>query len=127
MSEPGDSAGGFFKSIQRLFDTVLATLRNRVELFAVEFLEERYRVVQALLLAGAALFLGAAGVALLVTVMIFLFPEHWRPGVAATLGVLCLVGAIILAFRLKKRLKEPPFEESIGQLRKDWDSLKPPP
>lgn len=126
MSEPGDSAGGIFSSARRLLDTVLATAQNRVELFAVEVQEEKYRLVELLILAGAALFLGAVGVALLLFVIIFLVPENWRLGTAAALGGLCLLGVVLIAVRLKKRLRQPPFEDSIDQLRKDWQCLKPP-
>ncbi len=125
MSGP-DSAGGFFSSIRRLLDSVLATLQNRFELFALEIQEEKYRLVELLILVGVALFLGAVGLALLIGVGIFLAPENWRLGIAAALGGLCLLGVVIIAFRLKKRLKEPPFEDSIRQLRKDWQSLNPP-
>ncbi len=125
MSEP-DSAGGFFSSIRRLLDSVLATLQNRFELFALEIKEEKYRLVELLILVGAALFFGAVGLALLIGVGIFLAPENWRLGIAAAVGALCLLGVVIIAFRLKKRLQEPPFGDSIRQLRKDWQSLNPP-
>ena len=127
MAETGDSAGGFFTSIRRLLDTVLATLQNRVELFAVELQEEKYRLVELLLLVGAALFLGALGLALLIAVGIFLVPENWRLAVTAALGAACLTGMIVIALKLKKLLERPSFENSIDQLKKDARSLKPPP
>lgn len=127
MSKPGASGGGIFNSIRRLFESVLAIFQNRFELFAVELQEEKYRLVELLILVGAALFLGAIGIALLIAVVIFLFPESWRLGVAATLGALCLIGVAVIAFRLRKRLRQPPFEASMDQLRKDWQCLNPPP
>lgn len=127
MAEAGDNSGGFFGTLRRLFETVLATLQNRGELLALELQEEKYRFVELLVLVGIALFFGAIGLALLIAVVIFLFPENWRLGVAAALSGLCLLGAGFVGLRLKQRLKQQPFEASIEQLRKDWECLKPPP
>ena len=40
MSETGDTAGGLFASIRKLFQSVLTVLQNRVELLAVEVQED---------------------------------------------------------------------------------------
>jgi uncharacterized membrane protein YqjE len=126
MSETGDSGGGLLASIRKLLHSVLTVMQNRVELLAVEVQEEEHRLIQSLILAGAALFLGMVGFALLLGVVIFLLPENWRLGAAAALGVLCLLAAVVIAVQLKKRLQQNPFENSIEQLRKDWECLKPP-
>lgn len=126
MSDSGPEPVGLFESLGKLLGTVLSTLKNRVELFAVEFHEEKYRFVDLFLLTCLTIFLGAVAFILLVTVLIFLVPLEHRLQVAALLGVLCLAGSVVAAIKLKKRLKTRAFAETVNQIKKDLECLTPP-
>jgi len=126
MSDPEPPTPGLFETLGKLLGTVLSSLQNRAELFSVEFQEEKYRLIDLLLLAGLVLFLGAVASLLLLTVVIFLIPAEHRILVAAIAGVVCLIGAITSAIQLKKRLKNRAFAETVNQLKKDFECLTPP-
>lgn len=126
MSDPEPPSPGLFESLGKLLRTVLSSLQNRAELFSLELREEKYRLIDLLLLAGLVLFLGAVAFLLLLTVVIFLIPAEHRILVAALAGVLCLIGAIVSAVQLKKRLRARAFAETVNQLKKDFECLTPP-
>lgn len=117
---------GLFESFSKLLGTVLYTVQNRVELFALELQEEKYRLVDLLLLAALVIFLGGVAFMLLITVAIFLIPEEHRLLVASIVGGLCLVGAIAAALELKKRIRNRVLNETVNQLKKDLECLIPP-
>jgi len=119
IAGPEETSPGLLKSLRRLGTTLGAILQNRVELFAVELHEQRYRVLEALLLAGGALVLGTLAVVVFSGVLLWLFAEPYRVYAAAGLGVLYLAGAMILVFRLKRRLTAEPFGETLKQIKKD--------
>ena len=126
MSDLTPPPPGLFESLGKLLGTFLSTLQNRAELFSVEFHEEKYRVVDLFLLTGLVIFLGAVAFMLLVTVLIFLIPVEHRLLVAFVLGVLCLAGSFVSAHKLKKRLKNRAFAETVNQIKKDLECLTPP-
>ena len=113
-------------SLRNLFALGVGVLRNRVELFALELHEEKYRLAEVCLLAGGALFLGLLSLILLTGVVLFLFAEPYRIYVAAVFGVLYMGIAIALCLKAKQRLQTPPFAETINQIRKDSECLTPP-
>lgn len=126
MSDPDSPSRGLFDSLGKLLGTVLSSLQNRAELFALELREEKYRLINLIFLAGLVLFLGVVAFLLLLTVFIFLIPEEHRMPIAAVVGVLCLVGSILSAIQLKKRLKNRAFSETVDQIKKDFECLTPP-
>ena len=66
----------------RLARTALGAVRNRIELFAVEWQEERARLTELIIWLVGLLFLGMLGVLLLTFTIIFLFPPEYRLYVA---------------------------------------------
>ncbi len=126
MAEPEPVSDGFLHSLQRLLAAATGTLRNRTELFAVELQEEKHALFEVLVLAGSVLILGTVVLVLLSAVIILLFAEPSRLYAAAGLAVLYSAGIAVLCLRMRKRLQRQPFDETIGQLNKDWECLKPP-
>jgi uncharacterized membrane protein YqjE len=126
MADTEPIEGGLAASFRKLFGLGINVLRNRVELFAVELHEEKYRLGEVFLLAGTALFLGLMSLILLTGVVLFLFSEAYRIYVAAVFGVFYLGAAISLSLKVKQRLQAPPFSETIDQIRKDSECLTPP-
>ncbi len=126
MSEPEESSPGFLKSLRRLGATLVGVFQNRLELFAVELHEERHLLVDVLVLAGGALVLATLAIAVFSAVVIFLFAEPYRIYAALAVGLLYVLGASLLVFRLKRRLRTEVFAETLNQLKKDCECLTPP-
>ena len=115
---------GFFGTIHRLATLSLGILRTRLELFGVELQEEKQRQIELMLLAGGVLLLALLALVLFTGVLVLVSPHPaW---VAAGLGVIYLLAAMLLLLRLKRRLRAEPFSESIRQLKKDLECLTPP-
>lgn len=126
MADPETTNEGIFKSLKRIGGVLVSVLRNRVELFAIELQEEKHRQLELLFLTGSALVLGLLGLGLISGAIVFLFPESARLLAAGGLGVLYLCVMAWLLYRVKKRLPNQPFSETINQLKKDVECLTPP-
>ncbi len=111
----------------RLAHTALGAVQNRLELFGVEWQEERARLTQVLFWTMGLLFLAIMGMLLLTATIIFLFPPDYRVYVTAGFAALYLIGAVIVWFWLRALLRRESFTATIEETRKDraWlDSLK---
>lgn len=106
--------------------TLLSALHTRGELFVTELEEEKTRVVELLIWAMAAGFLGMMFLALFTGVIIFLFPHDLRIYAAIGFCVLYLAGAIFALLNLKALIKSgpPPFSDTINELKKDRACLE---
>jgi len=118
---------GLVDSGRRLLDHALGAFSNRVELLAVEFKEEKTNVVDLLICISAALFFAMMTVIVLTATVVLLFPEDKRVYAGGGFCLLYLIGAIWSMLRLKARLKQNgvPFAESIDELKKDREWLRP--
>ncbi len=126
MAESEPTSGGTFASFRKIGGIVAAVLQNRADLLAVELQEEKYRLVEVLVLVGIALALGMMALFVFTGVIIFAVPAAYRLWVACGLGVVYLLGIVVLWSRVKKVLKDQPFPETITQIKKDWECLTPP-
>jgi uncharacterized membrane protein YqjE len=116
--QPSFSLTGF---LRRIAETLFRTLQNRVELFALEFEEEKHWMVATMLWAGAAMFFcGLAAVFVAVTV-VWVAPEAARPWWLAGFSILFLFLAVsaVAGFRRVLREKPPAFSETLSELKKD--------
>jgi len=125
MAAESSNSVGIFGLLRRLGRTAIGTLQNRVELAAVELQEERQRVLELILLAGGALMLAGIALVLFSAAIVFVFARDYRIYAALGLGVLYLVGATVLCFRIKAVLHTSPFTETVNQIRKDVECLSP--
>jgi uncharacterized membrane protein YqjE len=126
MAETEPTSAGLLGSLRRLVRIIGATFQNRVELFAVELQEERYRLVELMLLAGGALVLGLLALVLFSGVIVFAFAREYRIYAAAGLGVVYLAVGAGLVMRIKRVLREEMFSATMQQVKKDWECLTPP-
>ena len=126
MAESEPTSGGTFASFRKIGGIVAAVLQNRADLLAVELQEEKYRLVEVLVLVGIALALGMMALFVFTGVIIFAVPAAYRLWVACGLGVVYLLGIVVLWSRVKRLLQNQPFPETITQIKKDWECLTPP-
>ena len=121
------NAPGLAAVVGRVARVALKGVQTRVELLAVEWQEERLRLIDLVTCAMAVLFLGTLGALFLTATIIFLFPAGARLYVTAGFAVLYLVAATGAWFTLRGVLNRQPFAESVDQVKKDrlWlESLK---
>ena len=118
---------GFLDSLRRLGSTVLGLIQNRLELFAVEVQEQKDRLVRVLLLTALTVFLANLALVVLTAAIVVLAGPEARKPVLIGLTVLYVLGAILAGLALRRELKSapPPFQDSVNELKKDIDWLKP--
>lgn len=129
MATTDPKTGGLIEAVRRAGQAVVALLQNRLQLFSVELQEEKYRAIQAMLWLGvgaAFVFLGLAmGVG---AVGVYVYQQWGIAGLVGLTLVLLLVGVAVLV-TMWNRLKtsNPPFAETIRELKKDseWLQRKP--
>ena len=128
MGDADQSSPGLFGSLRRLLDTGLSAVQNRVELFAVELREEKCRLIEILIWASAAIFLGMMALTFITFTIVIFFWEDAR--IAALVGVsLFYVATASGAFwGLRSRLtKGPmPFAGSVAEIKKDKEWVHSP-
>jgi uncharacterized membrane protein YqjE len=126
MSEPQEKTGGIFASLRGILDGGLAIAHNRVELFAVELREEKCRLVEAIILASAAVAFGMMTLTLLTFLIVTLFWDNARIAALVVLSLLYLL-AMFLAWRgLRARLdNRTAFSGTLGAIKKDRECLEP--
>ncbi|MFH1067360.1 MAG: phage holin family protein [bacterium] len=118
---------GLLATGRRLLDNGLALLQTRVELFSVEWQEEKQRVIAALIWASAALFLSAMALTVATFAIVFLVWESREARSIALIGVTLFYffAALFSGLMLKKKLRETcaPFMDSLREIRKDRQCL----
>jgi len=120
---------GLFGSVKNLAASLASHLHTRLELFAIEFAEEKVRLTSLLLSATLALlFIFMSLVLLVLFVLAFYWDTPYRLDAVGSLAALFLVGAGIsggMVF-LKLKSKSRLFEASLAELRKDRHQLNLP-
>jgi uncharacterized membrane protein YqjE len=121
MEPQEQSPPGLVGSVRRVFDALLSTLKNRVELFGVELQEEKTRLIATLLWAAATIFFGLLAIIFITASVIFLCPEKARPYVLAGFTLVYVLLFFYAAICLRKELKgrSRPFSDSVSELKKD--------
>jgi uncharacterized membrane protein YqjE len=124
--EPEILSTGITALGRRMLGTLLTALHTRGELFLTELEEEKTRVVELLIWAMAAGFLGMMFLGLFTVVVILLFPPGARIFAVAGFCVLYLAGAIFAFMNLRSLLKNgpAPFNETLNEIKKDRACLE---
>jgi uncharacterized membrane protein YqjE len=116
---------GLFGSLKRLLDTGAATLQNRVELFATEFREETYRLIEAIILTAALTALAVMTLTLVTLTIVILFWDSARVATLVTLSVIYLLASIFACRTLLLRMKtSKPFSATLDELKEDRECLR---
>ena len=126
MAASDPKKGGLLESARRVGHSFTALLANRLQLFAIELQEEKYRALQAAmwLIAGLALlFLGLAmGVG---AVGILVFTQWGIPGLCGlTVLLLALGGSVLVVMWNRLKSAERPFAGTLRELKKDCEWLQ---
>ncbi len=116
-------------SVRRVGRSLLGLLRTRVELFAVEFQEEKLRALSLMTWFAAAVALGAAGVMVAIGALaLFLWRTAGYAGLAGlALGALAASAAILWGLRRWIVHGPAPFAATVKEFRKDAESLQESP
>ncbi len=118
---------GILESLRHFVRTGVGVLQNRVELFSVEVEEQKARLVRVLVLAGAAVFLANTALLAVSVTIVVLAGEQARVAVLIGLSLVYVSAAVwaFLALRKELRSAPPPFQDTVSELKKDTDWLKP--
>jgi len=123
--EPPPSTGGMFSTLTRMLRTLGDVAENRVELFVVEWREERLRLLDALLLLLAGT---VCALMTLVTVTLAIVVVFWNTHRMLVLGLVILAyasAAAWLLWTLRSRLcRWQAFTETLEQIKKDRACFK---
>jgi uncharacterized membrane protein YqjE len=117
---PPDPAG-FVGSLRSLGDGLLASAQDRLDLFAIELQEEKFRLIQTFIWISAALFTAMMAVTFASLTLVYLFWETARLAVLGGLTVLYagVLAGIIVAFRAYLARQPNPFAATLHEIGED--------
>jgi len=116
---------GLVRSAQAFLATLLALGRTRLELFSVETQELLVRLVLLMVGAVAAILLVALALGFGAVALVMAAPPEQRVALCAGLAGAFLLGAAVIAWRVRRASRLRPFAESLAELRRDGDALEP--
>lgn len=121
MATTPPSSPGLFGALRSLADGFLATVQERIELFTVEFQEEKFRLIRIFILISAAVFTGMMSLTFVSLVVVYLFWESARLPALGGLAVFyaAAFAALILALRRMLAGQAGPFAATLLALRED--------
>jgi len=127
METRPSSPPGLVDSLRSLGDGLIASVQDRIALFAVELQEEKFRLVQTFVWISAAVFTGMMTVMFASLTLVYLF---WETSRLAVLGGLTLLYAgalvaIIVAFRRFVARQPVPFAATFDELGEDRACIQP--
>jgi len=118
---------GLVDSFRSLGDGLIASVQDRLGLFAVEVQEEKFRLVQTFVWISAAVFTAMMTVMFASLTLVYLFWERDR--LAALVGLTLLYGgglvAIIVAFRRYLARQPAPFAATLEEIGEDRACIRP--
>jgi uncharacterized membrane protein YqjE len=121
MESSSAHTAGFFGSLRALSSGLLATVKDRLELFSVELQEEKFRLIQLFVWISAAVF---AAVMLITFASLTLVYWLWESARLAALGGLAIfyfvaLVAILVALRRFIVRQPAPFSSTRQELGED--------
>ena len=123
MAANNSHAPGLPVLLGKIARSGLGALLNRGELLAVEWQEERQRLVEIMAWTIGWVFFAVMGMVLLTATIVLLVPQDKRFYVTGGFTLLYFAGAVWVWFVLRNLVRQQAFEESLGQIRKDAECL----
>ena len=121
METPPAPLPGLVDSLRSLGDGLIASVQDRIALFALELQEEKFRLVRTFVWISAAVFTGMMTVMFASLTLVYLFWETARLAVLGSLTLLFAAGlvAVIAAFRRFLARQPAPFAATLDELGED--------
>ena len=121
------SSSGVVRCLRVFGDTLLADAKDRVALFAVEFEEEKLRLIQTLIWISAAVFTGVMALTLATLTLVYIFWDGAR--ITVLLGMTgCYAVSFVLTVVWLRRMmaRQPgPFAATIAEIEEDRQCIRP--
>ena len=126
MDETEQPSFSLTGSLQRIGNTLLSLLQNRVDLFALELQEEKQWLVATILWAGGAMFFCGIAIIFVGFTVVWLVPDSARGWVLIGISTLFVLLAVTGVTGLRRLLREKPsaFAESVSELKKDIEWIR---
>ncbi|MEO7599370.1 MAG: phage holin family protein [Opitutus sp.] len=126
-TESTPAAAGLLRSIRGLADGLLDTARDRIELFALELHEEKFRVIQLFIWISAAIFSAILAITFVSLTVVYLFWDTARLAVLGGFAVLYSGGFVGILIYCRRFVSRQPrlFEGTIAELKQDRACIRP--
>jgi uncharacterized membrane protein YqjE len=126
-SDSPPAGAGLLGSLRGLADGLLETVRDRLELFALELHEEKFRVIQLFIWISAAIFSAILAITFASLTVVFLFWETARLAVLGGFAVLYGAAFITVLVYCRKFIERQPkpFDATIAELQNDRKCIRP--
>jgi uncharacterized membrane protein YqjE len=124
-----DRSGGLLAAGRRLVSAVWEQATIRLELLAIEFAEERARLIGAMVAAGlVVVFAGIAATFAGIGLLVAAWDTPNRVWVAAGLPLAFAIAGVIAWISLRHLIAQqsPLFRHSLAELRRDVEGLRQP-
>jgi uncharacterized membrane protein YqjE len=125
--EPAPSAPtGLLGSLRSLGDDLLASVQDRIELFAIELQQEKLHLIRTLIWVSAIIFTGVIVVIFGSLTLIYFFWDSARLTALATLTGFYAVafGVMIILFRRSIARRPSPFAATLQELCEDRTCIR---
>jgi uncharacterized membrane protein YqjE len=118
---------GFLGAFRALGDGLLATVQDRLQLFAIELQEEKFRLIQTFIWISAAVFTAMMAVTFASLTLVYLFWDGARLAVLCglTLFYAAAVVVIVVAFRRFVARQPDPFAATRQEIGADRSCIRP--
>jgi uncharacterized membrane protein YqjE len=128
MASSTSTSSGFMGSLRALGESLLASAQDRIELFALELQEEKFRLIQTFIWISAVIFTGMMAAAFASLTLVYLL---WQTAPLTTLVGLTVFYSLSLAaavWRLRYHIaRQPlPFAASLEELGADRSCIRNP-
>jgi len=121
MDRAPPAPASFMGSLRSLGDGLLASVEDRLELFAAELQEEKFRLIQTVIWICAAAFTGMLAIIFASLTLVYLFWDSARMAVLGGLAAMYAVAlvAVVVAFRRFLARQPQPFAGTLREIRED--------
>jgi len=126
MEPPRPGPTGYLSSLRLLGDGVVASVQDRIELFAVELHEEKFRLIQTFVWISVAIFTSMMALMFASLTLVYLFWESARLAVLVglTLFYAGILAVVIIAFRRHLGRQPKPFAATLQELGQDRSCIR---
>ena len=121
MDAAGSKSSSLLSAAGVFVESLLGSVQNRIQVLSVELQEEKYRLIQTLILVAAVVFAGMMTIAFTTLTVVYLFWENARVAALGGVSAFYAIGLIFVSLRLRRFLntQPKPFSATLAELTKD--------